>query len=106
MMVDDTVSFYMIRLSRAFGNSVLRLANIESLILPLCVGAQSLFGSCMGALPTGSGDALRSRCTILMLLTAYPAMLWLVASLLFEIASVELWLSFIYGSYNGAMVVF
>jgi hypothetical protein len=42
-----------------------------------------------------------------MLLTAYPAMLWLVRDPAFsKLLAVELWLSFLYGSYNGAMVVF
>ncbi len=42
-----------------------------------------------------------------MLLTAYPTMLWLVRAPSFSrLLEVELWLSFIYGSYNGAMVVF
>jgi hypothetical protein len=42
-----------------------------------------------------------------MLATAYPAMLWLVREPSFtRLLTVELWLSFIYGSYNGAMVVF
>jgi len=46
-------------------------------------------------------------CTILMLITAYPAMLWLVHDPSFpRLLGVELWLSFIFGSYNGAMVVF
>src|SRR5262249_5032950 len=46
-------------------------------------------------------------CTLLMLATAYPVMLWLTASPSFtKLLAVELWLSFIYGSYNGAMVVF
>src|SRR5262249_17987913 len=45
--------------------------------------------------------------TILMIATAYPVMLWLVAAPTFgKLLTVELWLSFIYGSYNGAMVVF
>jgi hypothetical protein len=44
---------------------------------------------------------------MLMLVTAYPAMLWLVREPSFtRLLTVELWLSFIYGSYNGAMVVF
>jgi len=39
--------------------------------------------------------------------TAYPAMLWLVRGPSFSrLLIVELWLSFLYGSYNGAMVVF
>ena len=42
-----------------------------------------------------------------MLATAYPAMSWLVAAPSFvRLLLVELWLSFLYGSYNGAMVVF
>jgi hypothetical protein len=42
-----------------------------------------------------------------MLVTAYPTMLWLVREPSFSrLLMVELWLSFIYGSYNGAMVVF
>jgi hypothetical protein len=42
-----------------------------------------------------------------MLVTAYPAMLWLVRDPSFSrLLTVELWLSFLYGSYNGAMVVF
>jgi MFS family permease len=44
--------------------------------------------------------------TVLALLTAYPAMLWLTAEPSFvRLLLVLLWLSFIYGSYNGAMVV-
>ncbi len=44
--------------------------------------------------------------TVLMLVTAYPAMQWLVAAPSFaRMLTVLLWLSFLYGSYNGAMVV-
>ena len=44
--------------------------------------------------------------TLLTLLTVYPALAWLVAAPTFgKMLLVELWLSFIYGSYNGAMVV-
>jgi hypothetical protein len=42
-----------------------------------------------------------------MLLTAYPVMLWLVRDPSFaKLLTVELWFSFMFGSYNGAMVVF
>jgi hypothetical protein len=42
-----------------------------------------------------------------MLTTAYPAMRWLVDGPTFwKLLAVELWLSFLYGCYNGAMVVF
>ena len=44
--------------------------------------------------------------TIVAILTAYPALTWLVAEPSFgKMLLVELWLSFLYGSYNGAMVV-
>jgi MFS family permease len=61
----------------------------------------------MGALSDWMGRRpLLFGCTILMLITAYPAMLWLVREPSFaRLLAVELWLSFIYGSYNGAMVV-
>ena len=43
---------------------------------------------------------------VLALLTAYPALAWLVKGPTFDrMLAVELWLSFIYACYNGAMVV-
>jgi MFS family permease len=46
-------------------------------------------------------------CTALALVTAYPALQWAVASPSFSrLLIVELWLSAMYGSYNGAMVVY
>jgi MFS family permease len=110
MVTMTTVSFYMITAyTPTFGNSVLRLANIDSLIVTLCVGASNLFWlPVMGALSDRIGRRpLLLVCTILMLVTAYPAMLWLFREPTFaRLLGVELWLSFLYGSYNGAMVVF
>ncbi len=110
MVTMTTVSFYMITAyTPTFGNAVLHLASIDSLIVTLCVGASNLFWlPVMGALSDRIGRRpLLFACTILMLLTAYPAMLWLVRDPSFsKLLTVELWLSFIYGSYNGAMVVF
>jgi len=110
MVTMTTVSFYMITAyTPTFGNSVLHLASIESLIVTLCVGASNLFWlPVMGALSDRIGRRpLLLVCTTLMLLTAYPAMLWLIRDPSFtRLLTVELWLSFIYGSYNGAMVVF
>jgi MFS family permease len=110
MVTMTTVSFYMITAyTPTFGNSVLHLASIDSLIVTLCVGASNLFWlPVMGALSDKVGRRpLLFACTILMLVTAYPAMLWLVRDPSFSrLLAVELWLSFIYGSYNGAMVVF
>jgi MFS family permease len=62
----------------------------------------------MGALSDRTGRRpLLLVFTILMLVTAYPAMLWLVREPSFaRLLAVELWLSFLFASYNGAMVVF
>ena len=110
MVTMTTVSFYMITAyTPTFGNSVLHLANIDSLIVTLCVGAANLFWlPVMGALSDRIGRRpLLFAFTILMLVTAYPAMLWLVREPSFmRLLTVQLWFSFIYGSYNGAMVVF
>ena len=109
MVTMTTVSFYMITAyTPTFGNSVLHLASIDSLIVTLCVGASNLFWlPIMGALSDRIGRRpLLIGCTLLMLITAYPVMLWLVRDPSFvRLLAVELWLSFIYGSYNGAMVV-
>jgi MFS family permease len=110
MATMTTVSFYMITAyTPTFGNSVLHLTTMSSLIVTLCVGASNLFWlPLMGTLSDKVGrQPLLVICTTLMLLTAYPVMLWLVRDPSFSrLLAVELWLSFMYGSYNGAMVVF
>jgi MFS family permease len=110
MATMTTVSFYMITAyTPTFGNSVLHLTTMSSLIVTLCVGASNLFWlPVMGTLSDKVGRRpLLVICTTLMLLTAYPVMLWLVRDPSFSrLLTVELWLSFMYGSYNGAMVVF
>src|SRR5437870_5572081 len=110
MVTMTTVSFYMITAyTPTFGSSVLHLASIDSLIVTLCVGTSNLFWlPVMGALSDRIGRRpLLVVCTTLMLITAYPTMLWLVRDPSFSrLLAIELWLSFIYGSYNGAMVVF
>ncbi len=110
MVTMTTVSFYMITAyTPTFGSAVLHLASINSLIITLCVGASNLFWlPVMGALSDRIGRRPQLfACTTLMIVTAYPIMLWLVRDPSFsKLLTVELWLSFIYGSYNGAMVVF
>lgn len=110
MVTMTTASFYMITAyTPTFGNSVLHLGSVDSLVVTLCVGASNLFWlPIMGALSDKVGRRpLLVAFTILMLVTAYPTMRWLVGAPSFSrLLTVELWLSFIYGSYNGAMVVF
>ena len=105
-----TVSFYMITAyTPTFGTAVLHLENIDGFIVTLCVGLSNLFWlPVMGALSDRIGRfPLLLACTVLMLATAYPSMLWLVSAPSFsKLLGVELWLSFIYASYNGALIVF
>jgi metabolite-proton symporter len=110
MVVMTTVSFYMITAyTPTFGKTVLHLADTDSLIVTVCVGMSNFFWlPVMGAVSDRVGRApVMFTFTILTILTAYPAMLWLVANPSFiNLLMVELWLSFLYGSYNGAMVVY
>src|SRR3982075_3286745 len=105
-----TVSFYMITAyTPTFANSVLHLASMDGLVVTLCIGASNLFWlPVMGSLSDRVGRRpLLLACTVLMLMTAYPAMLWILRQPSFSrLLAVELWLSFLFGSYNGAMVVF
>ena len=105
-----TVSFYMITAyTPTFGNSVLHLGARDSLIVTLCVGLSNLFWlPVMGALSDKIGrPPLLIACTSLVLVSAYPALLWLVGAPSFSrMLVVELWLSFLFSSYNGAMVVY
>src|SRR5437763_5337961 len=105
-----TVSFYMITAyTPTFGSTVLRLPSSDSLLVTLCVAASNLFWlPIMGAFSDRVGrKPLLLACTLLSLITAYPALAWLVVAPSFSrLLVVELWLSFLYASYNGAMVVF
>jgi MFS family permease len=110
MVAMTTASFYMITaFTPTFGDSVLHLASRGNLIVILCVGASNLFWlPVSGALSDRIGrKPLLIVCTMLLLVTAYPVMLWLVSAPSFSrLLGVELWLSFLFGAYNGAMVVF
>jgi MFS family permease len=109
MVTMTTVSFYMITAYTPTFGGELHLAPVDSLLVTLCVGASNLFWlPVMGAVSDRIGRRpLLFACTALMMVSAYPAMLWLVHDASFSrLLAVELWLSFIYGSYNGAMVVF
>src|SRR5215470_10971503 len=91
-----------------FGREVLKLGNIESLLATLCVGISNLFWlPVMGAVSDRIGrQPVLIAFTTLMFVTAYPALSWLVSTPSFaRLLAVELWFSFIYASYNGAMVV-
>ena len=104
-----TVSFYLITVyTPTFGKNVLKLSTESALIVTFCVGISNfIWLPIMGALSDRIGRRpLLLVFTVLTILSAYPALTWLVhdASLA-KMLVVELWLSFLYASYNGAMVV-
>jgi MFS transporter, MHS family, citrate/tricarballylate:H+ symporter len=105
-----TVSFNTIAtFTPTFGSAVLKLSNFDSLLVTLGVGLSNLIWlPVMGALSDRAGRRpLLIAATVLMLVSAYPAMRSLVeAPSLSKLLAVELWLSFLFASYNGAMVVF
>jgi len=109
LVVMTTVSFYLITVyTPTFGKSVLKLSTVDSLVVTLCVGISNLIWlPLMGALSDRVGRwPLLAVFTLLPIFTAYPALSWLVAHTSFmNMLLVELWLSFIYASYNGAAVV-
>lgn len=104
-----TVSFYTITAyTPTFGTRVLHLGSGETLFVTLCVGVSNfVWLPLMGAVSDRLGrTGLLIAFTALALATAYPALAWLTANPGFgRLLMVELWLSFLYGSYNGAMVV-
>lgn len=109
LVIMTTVSFYLITVyTPTFGKSVLKLSTRESLLVTLAVGVSNLVWlPIMGALSDRIGRwPIMLAASALAVVTAYPAMSWLVgAPSLERMVMVELWLSFLYASYNGATIV-
>jgi len=109
LIVMTTVSFYLITVyTPTFGKSVMKLSIIDSLLITLFVGLSNfIWLPVMGALSDRIGRwPIMALFSGLALFTAYPTLNWLVANPSYEhMLAVELWLSFLYGSYNGATIV-
>jgi MHS family citrate/tricarballylate:H+ symporter-like MFS transporter len=109
LVVMTTVSFYLITVyAPTFGRNVLKLTAADSLIVTFCAGVSNFFWlPAMGALSDRIGRRpILIVFTVLTISSAYPSLSWLVtAPTLSKMLIVELWLSFLYGGYNGAMVV-
>lgn len=105
-----TVSFYLITAyTPTFGTLVLKLDARDALLVTLCVGLSNfILLPTMGALSDRIGRRRQLIiCSVVALLTGYPALAWLVAQpSLPRLLAVELWLSLVYAGYNGAMVVY
>ena len=109
LVVMTTVSFYVITAyTPSFGRAVLHLSSLSALTVTLCVGVSNLvLLPAAGALSDRIGRRpILLGATAAAILTAYPAMHFLAAAPSFgRLLGVELLLSAIYASYNGAMVV-
>ena len=109
MVLMTTVSFYLITAyTPTFGERELHLSRADALIVTCCIGISNLIWlPIWGAISDRIGrKPILITFTVLAILTSYPALHWLVASPSFgRMLIVELWLSFLYGSYNGALVV-
>lgn len=109
MSTMTTVSFYLVTTyTPTFGSTVLHLAPTGILFVTLCVGACNFTVLPLsGALSDRIGrKPMLIACTVAAILTAYPALRWLVAGpSIPKLLGVELWLAFLYAAYNGAMAV-
>lgn len=108
MVAMTTTAFYLITVyAPTFGKKVLMLSASDSLLVTLLVAISNFIW-----LPVGG--ALSDRfgrkpvliaMTLLALATSYPALTLLAQAPSFSMMlSVLLWLSFLYGLYNGAMI--
>jgi MHS family citrate/tricarballylate:H+ symporter-like MFS transporter len=104
-----TVTFYFITVyTPTFGKNVLKLTEAESLIVTCFVALTNFIWLPIGgALSDRIGrKPVLLAASLLALVTAYPALAWLVAGPSFgKMLAVELLFSFYFGIYNGAMVV-
>ena len=105
-----TVTFYLITAYMpTYGSSVLHLTISSSMLVTMCVGISNF---CLLPLMGSLSDKVGRRPLLLLfstiaLLTPYPVLLWLVNAPSFgRLLAAALWLSMIFGSYNGSMVVF
>ncbi|WCM22339.1 MFS transporter [Paraburkholderia bryophila] len=103
-----TTSFYMITVyAPTFGRTVLHLSTADSLLVTLLVGVSNFIWLPVGgALSDQVGRRpLLVSMTVLAITTSYPALSQLAHAPSFvHMLLTLLWLSFLYGIYNGAVV--
>jgi MFS family permease len=104
----NTTMFYFVNgYTPTYGSAALHLAPLGNFTVALVVGTASfLMLPVGGALSDRIGRwPLVIASPLLVLATAYPAMLWLVAAPSFlRLVIVELWLAVLYAMYAGALV--
>ena len=110
LTMTTTVTFYLITAYMpTYGSSVLHLTAASSMLVTLLVGISNFcWLPVMGTLSDRVGRRpLLLVFSTIALLTPYPVLLWLVSAPSFpRLLAAALWLSMIFGSFNGAMVVF
>jgi metabolite-proton symporter len=90
-----------------YGKEVLHLAERDALLVAICVGASNF---CWLPIGGALSDRVGRRpvlltLSVLAILTPYLALMWLVSAPSFpRLLIVELYFSFIFGVYNGAMI--
>src|ERR1700712_1385491 len=108
MAVLTTTTFYFVTVyTPTFGKTVLKLTNQEALIVTLLVAVTNfIWNPVGGALSDRIGrKPVLLTIACLALVTAYPALNWLIAAPTFgKMLAVEMMFSFYFGVYSGTML--
>ncbi|WP_407919397.1 MFS transporter [Chitinasiproducens palmae] len=108
MVAMTTTAFYLITVyAPTFGKTVLKLSTADSLLVTLLVAVSNFIWLPIGGLLSDrfGRKPLLVAMTVLTILTSYPVLSMLAAAPSFGLMlAVLLWLSFLYGLYNGAMI--
>lgn len=108
MVAMTTTAFYLITVyAPTFGKKVLMLSASDSLLVTLLVAVSNFIWLPIGGMLSDKfgRKKLLTTMTLLTIMTAWPALSMLAQSPSFShMLMVLLWLSFLYGMYNGAMV--
>lgn len=108
MVAMTTTAFYLITVyAPTFGKTVLNLSTTDALLVTLLVGISNFVWLPIGGhLSDRFGrKPMLVAMSVLAIFTAYPALSFLAQAPSFaHMLQVLLWLSFIYGLYNGAMI--
>ena len=109
LILMSTVNFYLITAyTPTYGREVLKLSAVRVLVVTVCVGISNFcWLPVMAALSDRIGRRpLLYTFSALAIITAYPAMHWLTLDPTFtRLLVVELWLSFIYASWNATVII-
>ena len=108
LTVLTTTAFYLITAyTPTYGREVLRLSPMESMLTTLAVGLSNFLWLPIGGMLSDrfGRQPLLLAVPIATIVTVYPVMSWLVAAPSFgKLVAAEVWISTLFGLYNGAMI--